>query len=182
MRQQSFLGRVCLDITEREKSHPIIYITKIGKVSDVNAIRLARPCPSAVLMICEISCFHINAQRKSFPKLKNCPPVRAELPLRFLPCFNSWLMECSGTCISSTVPPLPQAPHLKDSTNFYRDRRHHTRMAQLFEEPSHCWCSSAHEGEFLFPPGKNKAKKKRNCNEPQPLKITALSILKLLPI
>lgn len=49
MRQQSFLRRVWLDITEREKSHPIIYMTKIGNVSDANAMRLTRPCPSAVL-------------------------------------------------------------------------------------------------------------------------------------
>ena len=48
--QQSFVGRVWLDITEREKSHPIIYMTKIGKVSDVNAMRLTRPCPSSVLV------------------------------------------------------------------------------------------------------------------------------------
>lgn len=50
MRQQSFVGRVWLDITEREKSHPIIYMTKIGKVSDVNAMRLTTPCPSAVVI------------------------------------------------------------------------------------------------------------------------------------
>lgn len=121
-----------------------------------------------LFMIYGISCFHINTQRKSTQNSRTTHLHVLNIPWDSCPGLIPDWWNAQKDAFSSEGSPHPQALHLKGQHKLLQ--RQEASNQKLFEEPSHCWYSSAHKGESLFPQGTNKAKRKRNCNKPEPFK------------
>lgn len=122
MRQQSFVGRVWLDITEREKSHPIIYMTEVGKVSDVNAMRLT----SALPLLIQCSQLHWQNTSSTASPLGIRPTSLVGRDLVAQISLNSLGKE--GTCQGTWVLVLQQGTSShKKSPSWMQEQSRHSR-------------------------------------------------------
>lgn len=131
MRQQSFVGRVWLDITEREKSHPIIYMTKIGKVSDVNAMRLTRPCASAgLIFICVATLaeylFHCFSTGNS--------AHQADWGGNFVMELSRDPQNNEGTCQGTWMPVLQQGTSLQENSPSWQSGEEQAQQMRAAEQ------------------------------------------------